>query len=500
MTQATPCPARSTCKDNTGRPPCQTGRLAPKAPFAYNRGAHGNTVCSDSPQTGREGRQTLFEFANALLAALFLAAVFDMVTALKQAPGRGFARAKAAVSGLWRKEHYLFGQWGAPWRQRAGEWLFAIGLAAYEVSVCFCNSMARENWAWVQGTLAPILDWTAFLCFGVKILLGTRYTWRSLGVAGCLYFIARWVYFNCHNIWWIGLVVAVLAAKGVALKKPLRAYLIAGTAAVGLVVALHFAGIVAPDLVSERVGEYRGTFGYGHPNTFGGLVFGLTMAYAMLRAKKVRWLDVAVVGALGVFLWVGPASRSAALSALLLAVLLTVYKVFPRLFGGRHLTKVAASLVPLVAAVSFLLPLPLVKIGPWNSDFGPAWLAKIDGLLTNRLSLTWSAYYLLDIKIAGQVLDDWPPLDNSFAFALYQFGPVMALIIGVLFAVAMWGLARTRRIPELLCLTVMLVYAYMECQSFHLTTNPTALLFCGAVFALAPSRWPGLEEAPPERE
>lgn len=451
----------------------------------------------DSP-TEREEWQTLFEFANALLAALLLAAVFDMIAALKRAPGHGLSRVKNALSGLWKEEHFLFGSWGTAWRRRAGERLFAVGLAAYEVSVCFCNSMARENWAWVQGTLAPILDWTAFLCFGVKILFGTRYTWRSLGVAGCLYFIARWVYFNCHNIWWIGLVVAVLAAKDVPLKKPLRAYLIAGTAAVGLVVALHYAGIVAPDLVSERVGEYRGTFGYGHPNTFGGLVFGLTLAYAMLRAKKVRWLDVAVVGALGVFLWVGPASRSAALSIFLLTVLLAGYKAFPRLFEGRHRAKFAAALVPLVAAVSFLLPLPLVKIGPWNSDFGPAWLAKIDGLLTNRLSLSWTAYQVYEVKIAGQVLLDWPPLDNSFVFSLYQFGPVMAVILAVLFAVALWGLARTRRIPELLCLTVMLVYAFMECQSFHLTTNPTALLFCGAVFALPPSRWPGLEEAPAE--
>uniref|UniRef100_UPI003AB1B0A9 ABC transporter permease subunit n=1 Tax=Allofournierella sp. TaxID=1940256 RepID=UPI003AB1B0A9 len=50
-----------------------------------------------------------------------------------------------------------------------------------------------------------------FLCFGAKILFGTRYTWRELLAGGALYFIARWVYFNSQNIWWIGIVVAVLA-------------------------------------------------------------------------------------------------------------------------------------------------------------------------------------------------------------------------------------------------------------------------------------------------
>ena len=69
--------------------------------------------------------------------------------------------------------------------------------------------------------------------------------------------------------------VAVLAAKDVPLRRPLQIYFASGCAAMAVVLALHFAGIVAPDLTSERMGALRGTYGYGHPNTFGGLVFGL---------------------------------------------------------------------------------------------------------------------------------------------------------------------------------------------------------------------------------
>jgi len=39
----------------------------------------------------------------------------------------------------------------------------------------------------------------------------------------------------------------------------------------------------------------------------------------------------------------------------------------------------------------------------------------------------------------------------------------------------------------------MLAYAYMEVQPFHLTTNPTALLLCGAVFAQTSARWQKIE-------
>ena len=176
----------------------------------------------------------MFLFANLLLLALFAAAACDLWLGVRRAAA-GPGRLGRALQNLWRQEHLLFGGWGGGWRTRAGAVLFCVGLGAYELSVAFCNSMARDAWPWVQGVLAPALDWAAFLCWGAKILLGTRYTWRELTVAGALYFIARWVHFNSHNIFWIGLVVAVLAAKDLDLRRALDAFLSVGAATVVLV-------------------------------------------------------------------------------------------------------------------------------------------------------------------------------------------------------------------------------------------------------------------------
>ena len=82
---------------------------------------------------------------------------------------------------------------------------YLLGVMVYEFLVVFNNSMARENWPWLQTRVSPVLDWVIYLCFGAKILLGTKYNGRSILCAGMLYFVARWVYFNGQNIWWLGL-------------------------------------------------------------------------------------------------------------------------------------------------------------------------------------------------------------------------------------------------------------------------------------------------------
>lgn len=426
----------------------------------------------------------LFGFANGLLLALFAAAVVDFGLAWRRSGGP-----VPALRFLWHEEHLLFGSWGESRRLRFGQYAFCLGLVLYEFTVVFCNSMAREQWPWLQAQLSPVLDTVMYLAFFAKALLGTRYNWRSLGVAGALYFIARWVYFNGQNIWFLGLAVVLLAAKDVPLRRAMKAFLGCGVPTLALVEILHFAGIVAPGATSERDGSFRLMFGYGHPNTFGGIVFGLVLAWVLLRRAKLCWLEIAAVAAVGVFLQVGPASRSAALCTLLLAVLLAGARLAKSRPAGKLGASLVAALVPLEVGVSLILPLFVVKIGPWANEIGPAWLKRLDDLLTCRISLSWAAYRMYDIKIAGQMLMDWPVLDNIFVYLLYQFGPVMLALVVILLMAVLYGHARCGRWQEVACLIAVLLYGYMETQVLHITSDPAALLLCGAIFALPRTRW-----------
>ena len=112
----------------------------------------------------------MFGFANALLLALFAAAGVDLVLALR----------RKAVGQLFTVPHYLFGDWGGEARARWGQRAFLLALMLYEFTVVFCNSMARENWPFLQGQLAPVLDMIMYtlLCGKTKLdfALGFNYT------------------------------------------------------------------------------------------------------------------------------------------------------------------------------------------------------------------------------------------------------------------------------------------------------------------------------------
>ena len=428
----------------------------------------------------------MFGFANALLLLLAAAVVIDFVPVLRR---------RLSPAAWWRDERPLWGARGMALREKYGQRAFLLGVMVYEFVVVFNNSMARENWPWLQTRVSPVLDWVMYLCFGYKILLGTRYNGRSLVCAGALYFVARWVYFNGQNIWWLGVCVALLAAKDVPLRRVMKAFLACGVPTLALVEVLHFAGIIAPHALSERNGSYRMMFGYGHPNTFGGVVFGLLLAWVLLRREKLRWAELGAIAAVGVFLMVAPKSRSSSLCVLLLVLLLALAKLRTRKGArpaGRVLAGCCAAVVPLAAAVSFILPTFVYKIGPWMNDIGPVWLKRLDDLLTSRISLVWAAYRVMDVKIAGQMLPDWPALDNIFVFLFYLVGPVMLVLVCALMMAALYGYARRGQWHAVACLVTMVAYGYMESQVIHLTSDPAVLLLVGAIFALPTERW--LEE------
>lgn len=190
----------------------------------------------------------------------------------------------------------------------------------------------------------------------------------------------------------------------------MKAFLACGVPTLALVELLHFAGIIAPDAASERNGSYRLMFGYGHPNTFGGVMFGLLLAWVLLRRTRLTWPELAGVAAVGVFLMVGPKSRSAALCTFCSFCCWHWQSCAPAGAAPGQQTAGSALRSHGAGAGCGQLYFTAVrcKIGPWANDIGPGWLKKLDDLLTCRISLAWAAYRVFDIKLRARCSQTGP--------------------------------------------------------------------------------------------
>ena len=425
----------------------------------------------------------MFLFANLLLLALFAGGVCSLLPVLRR---------RLTLHDWWEQEFFLFCSHFSAQRQKIGRCSFFLGLAIYEFIVTFCYSNAYLTWPSLNPALANILYAVIALCFSVKILLGTKYSGKSLLFAGLLYFIARWVFFNGQNIWWIWLCAALLAAKDVDICHSMKPFLLVGISCVLCTAVLSFAGIIpiTPDFSNRGCHP----FCYGQHNTFGGILLGLALAWVITRGKRLRYYDALGLGVLGSFVLFYIRSRSAGISILLLAVFVLIsVLLFSRncLRGCRIVSVLSAVTLPLTVFLSFWLSYLFNYMDdPAFPQSILAFVGRLDSLFTGRLWLAFMAMQTYPVKIAGYLLTgDFPYIDNLYVFLFYSVGPIMFLLVCALATYALYRYARMGNWVALSCLLVLVAYGFMENQVLHLTSAPADLLLTGVIFALPYDRW-----------
>ena len=425
----------------------------------------------------------MYLYANLLLLALFAGGAFSLLPVLRK---------RQTLRGWWQQESFLFGAWQAAPRLKIGHIAFFLGLGCYECIVTFCYSNAHLTWPALISVVPDVLYNIIAVCFAVKILLGTKYNGKSLLFAGALYFIARWVFFNGQNIWWIWLCWALLATKDVDIRQSMKPFLLVGIPCVLTAAALSCAGIIP--ITFDYSNRNCHPFCYGQHNTFGGILLGLALAWVILRSRHLRCYDALGLGVLGSLVLFYIRSRSAGISILLLAVFVLIsVLLFSRncLRGSRIVSVLSAVTLPLTVFFSFGLSYLFNYMD--DPEFPQSILAfvdKLDSLFTGRLSLAFLAMKIYPVKIAGYLLTgDFPYIDNLYVFLFYSVGPVMFLLVCALATYALYRYARMGNWVALSCLLVLVAYGFMENQVLHLTSAPADLLLTGIIFALPYSRW-----------
>lgn len=198
------------------------------------------------------------------------------------------------------------------------------------------------------------------ICILVTVILVRGLHMRPLGYAG----IAAAVgvlgvsYLCSDNAWQLVLFLFLLAVRGIRLEVLFRLYLGTVLAALVTVLALSMLPSVTVRYDSPN-GFLVSAYGFGHPNTYGCLLFAITTAMALTFDLRRTWLPLAVLCvACGLCSFFLCSCRSAAVLETGLAIFVVAYGLWHDPIDSlcsRRVTRIVVAAFPIVLACVLLL-------------------------------------------------------------------------------------------------------------------------------------------------
>lgn len=357
-------------------------------------------------------------------------------------------------------------------RQALGQRVFCAGLVLLLILSEVFSSNIQETLPAFSRLARLALTGGAVLLLAGKLVFLTEFDARwQPAVAAIVLAYTAFAAWHGDDVWFFLAALVGLAAKGVDLRGALRAYLIAAVAGLALVQLLHFATPLMPYKFYCRNWD----FGYGHYNGFGARLVGVFFAWGWLRHDRLRWFDWAGLAALAVFTYKVPGSRGAAGAMIVWLALFAVRQLVPRLFDNRIWYALALAL-PVVLAV-FSLYAGYIYNPEWPYDHMAILLLSI--FLSGRFEIWHNVFWSADLTLLGGLPtdgDEHHAIDNTFLAVPMNKGLLGAVLLAALLLFLLWRLARHHCAAEVLCLTAMILYWFMENKPFLLSADPLILL------------------------
>ena len=322
----------------------------------------------------------------------------------------------------------------------------------------------------------------ALLLFA-KCLLLTRYETRGQWAA--LFLVLACTAFSTvygGDEWFVLAALTGLAAKDVDLRRLVRVYLAVAAAGLVLVQLLHLLTPLVPFKFYCRNWDY----GYGHYNGYGARLVGVFLAWAWLRWPRLRRLDWLGLIALAAYTLLVPVCRGAGGAMLVLLVLFAAQKLLPRFFESRVYHGLVLAIYPVFTVFSIWAGW---RFDPLNSELTPI-LSRINRVLSGRFEIWHNVFWQTPASLLGGVAtdgDEHSAIDNMYLALPMNKGILGAVLVAAVFLVLLWRLGRGHHTGELLCMTALLAYLFMENKPFLLSANPMILLL-PCVFFVSPGQ------------
>lgn len=279
--------------------------------------------------------------------------------------------------------------------------------------------------------------------------------------------------------WFVLAALLGMSAKDTDLRRLLRVYLAVAVICLLLVRLLHIFTTLIPFTYYCRNWD----FGYGHYNGYGARILGIFFAWAWLRWARLRWFDWAGLAALALYTLTVPGCRGSGGTMLLLLVLFAAQRMLPRFFASKVYHILLLAVYPVITAFS-------VWISWWYDPVAhhvPSLFQRLNSVLSGRFEVWHNVFWSAPISLFGGLPtdgDEHSAIDNMYLALPMNKGILGAVVVAAAFLILLWRLAKGRHTGELLCMTALLAYLFMENKPFLLSANPLVFLLPCVLFAL----------------
>ncbi|TCS76635.1 hypothetical protein EDD59_12317 [Muricomes intestini] len=312
-----------------------------------------------------------------------------------------------------------------------------------------------------------------------------------LGVIAGIVFLVAWK----HNGYEVlsNIVLLIVGCRGIPFRKIAKTYFI--ICSILLVITMMFAltGKIENFVLNQNGRRTRIAFGIVYPTDFSAHVFYLVLAYCYLREEKIKYLEIGVITALGIFVYAFCDARLNTICILLTAGVMGYNKIRHDMTIKKgksyNMNAVFSILLCLSTILASMAMIGLTLLYSQNRK----WTLFLDHILNNRLKLGKKGIDVYGFSIFGQQINligsgnrKATPANYFFLDSSYLFVPLLygILVLGVILLLFLVMSFRARKEKDWTLLWLICIMSLQCVVEHHIVDISYNILLWGTLASL----------------
>lgn len=348
------------------------------------------------------------------------------------------------------------------------------------------------DYAWINNIVLAI-SFILGICVVIKILTEWKKDWSYQDIIMAVLtvgFIAASNFHIHHDYVWEYLLL-ILGARNIEAKKILKMYLLITVPFFMLTVGASLLGLI-DNLVfyrNDTSDPVRYAMGFVYVTNFCAHLFFFCAAYAFMRGKAIKYVEILVLAAIGVICYTISSGRNSTICIAVLVLVLILGKLSENKIDGKSV-KAFDYFMPVFMPVLAVISIVLALIYNPNNSF----MVSLNRMMGHRPSMDQEAFKRFDVTLLGQNFkqrlfggessigfpDNYFFIDCSYVSVLLEMGVLALIAILLIGFMITYRECKKKSYITAAIFCVVALHCFIEKNVLNISYNPFfILLFAG---------------------